>query len=79
MYDISRAYAALGDNRYVEYLNIAISQKGWHVYSWFRQDPFFDSVRDTPEFKEIIRQMNERNELYKADMLAAIDRYSAKY
>jgi TolB-like protein len=73
LYDISRAYAALHDNRYIEYMNIATTQKGWHVYSWFKRDPFYDFVRDTPEYKELAHQMEERNNRYKADLFAAMN------
>jgi TolB-like protein len=78
MYDISRAYAAMTDNRYIEYLNIATGKKGWHVCSWFRRDPFFDSVRDTPAFRELARQMDVRNEKYKADLTVAMNKFYNK-
>ncbi len=74
-YDISRCYAALQDRRYIEYLNKAI-QRGWHVYTWFENDPFFDLVRETPEFKKLRQKTYERNERYKADLYAAIKRYA---
>ncbi|MEO7393881.1 MAG: adenylate/guanylate cyclase domain-containing protein [Chitinophagaceae bacterium] len=73
-YDISRCYAAMQDNRYNEYLNKAI-QRGWHEYTWFEHDPFFDLVRDTPEFKKLRQKIYERNEGFKADLYAAIKRY----
>jgi hypothetical protein len=74
LYDISRCYAAMQNNLYVEYLNNAI-QKGWHEYSWFENDPFFDFVKETPEFKKLRQKIYERNEGYKADLYAAIKRY----
>ena len=75
MYDISRAYAAMNDDRYIEYLNIATEKKGWHVYSWFRRDPFFDFVRDTPSFRELARKMEEKNERFKEDLITAMNRF----
>jgi adenylate cyclase len=65
--DISRAYAALKDPRYAEYLDKAM-QKGWHNYAFFTHDPFYDFVRDEPEFKRLNQQMNERNERFKSDV-----------
>jgi hypothetical protein len=73
-YDISRCYAALQDRRYIEYLNKAI-QRGWHEYTWFENDPFFDFVRETPEFKKIRQKIYERNEEFKADLYGAIKRH----
>ena len=75
MYDISRAYAALGDKRFAKYLQIATDQKGWHVYSWFRHDPFFDFVRDTPEFTDLTLKMKERNESFKTDLYASMRKF----
>jgi TolB-like protein len=75
MYDISRAYAALGNNQYILYFKIATDQKGWHVLSWFRRDPFFDLVRDTPEFKKLSHQIEEKNDRYKADLVDAMNRF----
>ncbi len=73
-YDISRCYAAMQDNRYIEYLNKAI-QRGWHEYTWFEHDPFFDFVRDTPEFKKLQQKIYKRNESFKADLFATIKRH----
>jgi len=78
IYDISRAYAAMGDSRYLEYMNVATGQKRWHVYSWFKRDPFFDFVRETPEFKEVAEQMDLRNERFKADLFDAMIRFHKK-
>jgi hypothetical protein len=75
LYDISRCYAALQDSRYIEYFTMAF-QKGWHRYSWFENDPFFDFVRETPEFKKIRQKIYKRNEGFKADLFAAIRRHS---
>lgn len=51
-YDISRCYAALGDNRFQEYFDKAFA-KGWCDHTWMEQDPFFDNVRNTSEFKSL--------------------------
>ena len=72
-FDISRCYAALQDKRYVDYCNQALD-KGWHYYTFFVNDPFFDHVRQTPEFKQLARKVNDRNERFKADYYAAAKR-----
>ena len=74
-YDISRCYAALLDSRYIYYFNKAV-EKGWHEYAFFERDPFFDFVRDTPEFKNLRQTVYEKNERFKADLFAAIKRYN---
>jgi hypothetical protein len=74
-FDISRCYAALQDSRYIYYFNKAV-EKGWHDFAFIEHDPFFDFVRDTPEFKELRQKTYERNERYKADLYAAIKRYA---
>jgi protein kinase/serine/threonine-protein kinase len=72
-FDISRCYAALQDSRYIYYFNKAM-EKGWHDYTFFEHDPFFDFVRDTPEFKKLREKIYERNERFKGDLFAAIKR-----
>jgi adenylate cyclase len=67
--DISRCYAALQDNRYLDYFHRSL-QKGWHVYGFFQRDPFYDSVRRTPQFKKLEQKMYERNEHFKREMSA---------
>ena len=73
-FDISRCYAALQDNRYIHYFNKAV-EKGWHDYAFFEQDPFFDFVRETPEFKKLRQKIYERNERFKDDLYKSIKRY----
>jgi TolB-like protein len=74
-FDISRCYAALQDSRYIYYLNKAV-EKGWHDYTFFEQDPFFDLVRETPEFKKLRQKIYERNEGFKSDLYKSIKRYN---
>jgi tetratricopeptide (TPR) repeat protein len=73
-FDISRCYAALRDSRYIYYFNKAV-ERGWHDYTFIEHDPFFDFVRNTPEFKKLRQKVYERNEDYKADLFAAIRRH----
>ena len=74
-FDISRCYAALKDSLYISYFNKAV-EKGWHDYTFFEHDPFFDFVRDTPEFKRIWQKTQEQNEKYKSALYAAIKNYN---
>jgi hypothetical protein len=76
-FDIARCYAALKDSRYIENLNKAI-QRGWFIYTWLERDPFFDDVRDTPEFNQIWQKFRQQNEKYKAELYAAIKNYQSK-
>ncbi|HET6768740.1 MAG TPA: adenylate/guanylate cyclase domain-containing protein [Chitinophagaceae bacterium] len=73
--DVSRCYAALKDSRYIEYLNKAV-QKGWHFFSDVEADPYYDEVSNSPEFKKIRQSFYEKNEKYKADLLAAIKEFN---
>ena len=72
-YDISRCYAALQDPRYIDYLNRAL-ERGWHYYTFFINDPFFDTVRQTPAFKKLAQKVSDRNERFKAEFYAATRR-----
>ncbi len=74
-FDISRCYAALQDSRYIFYFNKAV-EKGWHDYYFFEHDPFFDFVRETPEFKKLRQKTYQRNEGFKADLFTAIKRHA---
>jgi hypothetical protein len=53
-------------------------ERGWHDYTFLEHDPFFDFVRNTPEFKKLRQKVYERNEDYKADLFAAIRRHEKK-
>jgi adenylate cyclase len=71
-FDISRAYAAMGDDRFVVYWQKAVDN-GWHDYLFIQQDPFFDAVRKTPEFIRLKREVELRNEKYKEDLKRAME------
>ncbi|WP_279298144.1 hypothetical protein [Paraflavisolibacter caeni] len=73
-YDISRCYAALKDPMYAGYLDKAI-EMGWHNYAFFTHDPFYDFVKDEPEFKRLHRRITERNELFKAEVNAVLKKF----
>jgi TolB-like protein len=76
-FDISRAYAALEDERYMENLDKAI-EKGWHNYSFFIHDPFFDFVKDEAGFKILNQRINQRNERFKAEVYEVLKRFYGK-
>jgi hypothetical protein len=75
--DISRGYAALKDPRYVEYLNMAF-RKGWHNYSFFTHDPFYDFVKDEPAYKKLSQLITQRNERFKADVNVVIKKFYSR-
>lgn len=72
--DISRCYAALKDPRYAAYMDKAIDD-GWHNYAFFTHDPFYDFVRDEPEFKRLYRRMTERNEKFKSEVKTTLKKF----
>ena len=72
--DISRCYAAMQDNRYIENYNKAV-QRGLNNFYFFENDPFYDPVRDTPEFKNLRQHAAERNDKYRAELFEAIQEY----
>ena len=73
-FDISRAYAALGDNRYIEYWQKAVDN-GWHDYAFIIRDPFFDTVRNTPEYQKLEDGVKQRNEQYKKELFTSMQNY----
>jgi hypothetical protein len=67
-FDISRSYAALGDARYREYFNKAFA-KGWCDHTWMEQDPFFDPVRQTPEFKTLWDAYEKKVKAFREELI----------
>jgi len=70
-FDMSRAYAAMKDPRYIHHLNTSF-EKGLPFYSFFIRDPFFDFVLDTPEYKEIRDRVDRKYEKIRVDLIAYI-------
>jgi len=67
--DISRAHAAMGNmEEFMKYARLAF-ELGWHNKSFFEQDPFFDEIRGTPEFKLIEKEFYEKNEQLRKEVL----------
>ena len=53
LFDISRAYGALGDlENFMKYARLSF-ELGWHEVYYLDNDPLLDRIRDTPEFKLI--------------------------
>jgi hypothetical protein len=73
-YDISRCYAALQDTTFSTYLAKAM-EKGWHDFTWFENDPFFDAVRESPAFLTMRKKMQERNE----QLISALKKQMQQY
>lgn len=50
--DLSRIYAVLGDKENaMKNMQLGFSL-GWHWYDWVKNDPYWDEIRNTPEFKK---------------------------
>ena len=68
--DLSRIYAVLGDKENaMKNMQLGFSL-GWHWYDWVKNDPYWDEIRNTKEFKkeeaafynrntEMLRRINE--------------------
>jgi TolB-like protein/tetratricopeptide (TPR) repeat protein len=72
-YDISRCYAALDDQRFVDYFQKALN-KGWFDYTWLEEDPFFDPVREDPVFKAMWKQVQADNARYQLDLRKSMEK-----
>ena len=59
LYNSACAYALMGDtDRSLEFLEKALSQ-GQNLYDWARNDSDFDSLRDNPQFKELLAKQEK--------------------
>lgn len=67
-FDISRCYAALGDDRYREYFDKAFA-KGWCDHTWMEQDPFFDAVRPTASFQALWKDYEKKLQLFRKELI----------
>jgi TolB-like protein/class 3 adenylate cyclase len=72
-YDISRCYAALEDDRFINYFNKAL-QKGWFDYLWLGYDPFFDSIRQSDSFQKIWKQLTLYRDRYRDELQISMRR-----
>jgi TolB-like protein/class 3 adenylate cyclase len=70
-YDISRAYATLGEPAdFSKYARLSFDL-GWHSKPFFDADPLLDSIRNTPEFKEVAKEFNQKNDRLIKEVLNA--------
>jgi tetratricopeptide (TPR) repeat protein len=62
-YDLAGIYAFLGDKEKA-YENLRIFNQRKIMYSWMvnyiHNDPLFDSIRDEPEFQQIVRDVEAK-------------------
>ena len=64
-YNISNVYGLLGDkNSCINALRNAVTG-GYYNYPFMLKDYFFDSVREEPEFKEVLALAKEKHEAFK--------------
>jgi eukaryotic-like serine/threonine-protein kinase len=64
-YNLSNVYGLLGDkNGCINALRKAVDG-GYYNYPYMLKDHFFDSLRDEPEFKEILAMAKQRHEAFK--------------
>ena len=36
--------------------------KGWHLYRWIHNSPFFDVLKDDPDFQALMEKFDRKNE-----------------
>lgn len=66
--DISRIQAVLGNKAQAILHFRKLIDSGFYQLVWFRMDPYWDYVREEPEFKKIINELEQK----KVDMLKQI-------
>ena len=59
--DLSRINAVLGNKSQAISEFKELIESGWYEIGWIRNDPFWDEVRDDPEFKAIEEELERRN------------------
>jgi adenylate cyclase len=61
-WDLSRAYALKNDPKTsIYYLNKGLDE-GVYYYYWIKNDPFWDEIRGTPEFKKVESDFYKKND-----------------
>ncbi len=57
-YEFAVIYTALGDKQQAfGYLNKEYATGGWFL-NFLKVEPYFDSLRDDPRFKDLLKRMN---------------------
>jgi TolB-like protein len=59
--DLSRINAVLGNKERAIAEFKKLIDLGWHDIGWVRIDPFWDEIREEPEFKKMVENMERRN------------------
>jgi len=68
LFDISRAHAAMGNvKEFAKFARLAF-ERGWHEKFFMDQDPFFDEIHESPEFKQISKEFNQKNQQIRKDV-----------
>jgi serine/threonine protein kinase/TolB-like protein/Tfp pilus assembly protein PilF len=68
IYKVAQAYAVLGDKAAALHLLRHSIGGGFFCYPYFMRDPLLQSLRDQPEFKELMNQARQRHEQFKATL-----------
>ena len=66
MYKIAQAYSTLGDKASALSLLRRSIASGFFCYPYFTTDPLLDSLRDNPEFTQLLQTARQRHEAFKA-------------
>ena len=66
--DISRIQAVLGNKAQAILHFRKLIDSGWYYLVWVRTDPYWDYVREEPEFKKMVNELEQK----KVDMLKQI-------
>ena len=66
MYKVAQAYAVLGDKTSALHMLRHSIGGGFFCYPYFVRDPLLQSLRDEPEFQELMNQALQRHEQFKA-------------
>jgi tetratricopeptide (TPR) repeat protein len=66
MYKVAQAYAVLGDKPSALHMLRHSIGGGFFCYPYFIRDPLLQSVRNEPEFQELMKQARERHDQFKA-------------
>ena len=60
--DLSRINAASGDKqKAIEYLR-ELMKEGFRETYWIKADPYWDEIRDQPEFRKLINELENKND-----------------
>jgi len=61
-HDMARIYAVMGQKEKALNLLQKAFEKGWHSYPWIHNSPFFDVLKDDPDFQALLEKFDRKNE-----------------